>query len=301
MENIEDRKYEYDYRTLATSSVLTVLHIGVPSGKLLDREISAKVTVEAGANYDVVRTYKDIYSDSKELKGVEKYSQQVRSWHRALTLPFGDGGLRLLPEIRRASHSEKMSSCMIDWGEKKDLFEKTIPDLHASSNAKGVMGDLYNPLDYGSTEQVMRKFHFDWNYLPVPDSGHFIIDNANEAAGDLIDRFERHSEEGVNMAMQEAWDMLRRELRKVSNNCRLKEQREDGKASRFGPKNYEAALDLVDTLSSYNIVNDPDLEKARNDFSEVVKSTNADKIKNSDTEKVRIKDGVDSILDKFGL
>lgn len=301
MQDASNKEYDYDYRTLASSAVLTTLSIGVPSGRLLDRETSQKIAEEAKATHGVLNAYKNIYSDSKELKAISDYSQKVRQRHRAISLPFGDGGMRLLPEARRAAHSELMSDSLVEWGKLKDKFEEKLPDLHDVDKAKAIMGDLYDATNYKAISEVMQKFSFNWNYLPVPDSGHFIIDNANAAAGDLIDRFEMHSKNSVNMAMKEAWDMLKRELRRVSNNCRTKEQRDDGKTSRFGPQNYENALDLVETLSSYNIVNDPNLEQAREEFEEILNDTNDVKIKNSDTEKEKVKDGVDSILEKFGL
>ena len=61
------------------------------------------------------------------------------------------------------------------------------------------------------------------------------------------------------------------------------------------------ALELCETFSDFNLTNDPKLEEARRDLLKVLDGVTIEQLRNSDTNLVVVKEGVDDILSKFGM
>jgi hypothetical protein len=80
---------------------------------------------------------------------------------------------------------------------------------------------------------------------------------------------------------------------------------EDGEVKVKRRKMYEStltdALELCDTFADFNLNNDPRLEEARRDLLRVLDGVTIDQLRNNDTKRIVVKEGVDDILAKFGL
>jgi hypothetical protein len=70
-------------------------------------------------------------------------------------------------------------------------------------------------------------------------------------------------------------------------------------------KLYDSTLDrareLCDTFREFNLVSDPKLEEARASLEVLLSGIEIEKLRNSDTQRVVIKEGIDDILSKFGV
>jgi hypothetical protein len=70
-------------------------------------------------------------------------------------------------------------------------------------------------------------------------------------------------------------------------------------------KLYDSTLDrareLCDTFKEFNLVADPKLEEARAGLEKLLDGVEIEKLRNSDTQRVVIKEGIDDILAKFGV
>ena len=80
---------------------------------------------------------------------------------------------------------------------------------------------------------------------------------------------------------------------------------EDGEIKVKRRKMYEStltdALELCNTFAEFNLTNDTRLEDARRDLLRVLDGVTIDQLRNSDTKRTVVKEGVDDILSKFGL
>jgi hypothetical protein len=60
-------------------------------------------------------------------------------------------------------------------------------------------------------------------------------------------------------------------------------------------------LELCDTFADFNLTDDPRLKEARRDLLRVLDGVTIDQLRNNDTKRIVVKEGVDGILAKFGL
>jgi hypothetical protein len=63
----------------------------------------------------------------------------------------------------------------------------------------------------------------------------------------------------------------------------------------------DRARELCDTFREFNLVSDPKLEEARASLEVLLSGIEIEKLRNSDTQRVVIKEGIDDILSKFGV
>jgi hypothetical protein len=63
----------------------------------------------------------------------------------------------------------------------------------------------------------------------------------------------------------------------------------------------DRARELCETFKNFNIMADPKLEEARAGLEQLLDGLNIDQLRNSDTKRVVIKEGIDDILAKFGI
>jgi hypothetical protein len=63
----------------------------------------------------------------------------------------------------------------------------------------------------------------------------------------------------------------------------------------------QRAIELCDTFSEFNLTNDSDLDTARISLVKVLDGITIDKLRDSDTARVVVKEGIEDILSKFGI
>jgi hypothetical protein len=70
-------------------------------------------------------------------------------------------------------------------------------------------------------------------------------------------------------------------------------------------KLYDSTLDrareLCETFKKFNLTEDPRLEEARSGLERLLDGVEIEKLRNSETQRVVIKEGIDDILSKFGM
>jgi hypothetical protein len=70
-------------------------------------------------------------------------------------------------------------------------------------------------------------------------------------------------------------------------------------------KLYDSTLDrareLCNTFREFNLVSDPKLEEARASLETLLGDMTTEQLRNSDTKRIVVKEGIDDILSKFGV
>jgi hypothetical protein len=104
------------------SSMLVDLNISVWTGRKLDKRVSdeidqAKNTRTRAGNYN-----KHLLAGSDKLDAVQKIAGAIRTWHYEQTLPWSDGGSRLLPMKNFFDYKASLNSF-------RSQFEQAVEDL----------------------------------------------------------------------------------------------------------------------------------------------------------------------------
>ena len=281
-----------------TCSMLTEFNASVWTARKLDKSATEEVVSNKNAKAkDAARVNKHLLAGRPELDVIQQLVGRARTYVYDNTLPWSDSGLRLLPTV----NFEKFATKMNEFEEQfKDTVEKFV-DLYPTLITAQAMalGDMFKRDDFPTQNELLTKFAFRVNYLPVPTSGDFRIDVGNAATAELRERLERVTKERVDSAMADIRTRLRDHLARMSDRLTTDYVGGEAKPRRFHDTLVDGALELCDLAKALNVVNDPDLERSRAHLEQVLTGVTPTDLRKNEAIRQDVKKNVDSILDKF--
>ena len=280
--------------SIANSSMLVEMNISVWTGQKVDKGATIKVTDEAHASSDAGLFRKNLMAGTSLRKEIADYAAICRSWHISRTLPWSDKGARLLPTSMFFDYKKEANARRDYFNSKVAKFIEEYPNLMLA--AERSLGDLFNPNDYPSPEEVASKFGFRLVFSPVPESNDFRIDVGNSELAELRAQYDAAYESRVQEAMQTAWGKLHGALLAMSD--KLTEP--DGeKAKIFHSTFVSNAQDLCSLLTHLNITGDPQLEMARRDLERAIANVDIADIRSDPGVRSDLKAQVTAVLGKY--
>jgi hypothetical protein len=287
--------------SLATSGILLRAKVKVWTATKQDRDISDEVTSNKKAARNAGRYTKQLFADVQELRVLLNDRQTWYNFIQRVTYPW-DGEWGYLPTSRipqvMAEINQRKAKSM-------ELLENFINAMPAAvSNEAFVQGDMFNRDDYPTPDEVRSKFRIIVQTMNIPE-GDYRVTIADDLAEDLKRNFEAQTRDIIKDIHDKQNDQLVKVLQSFSHCCDSETVMEDGEVKVKRRKMYEStltdALELCDTFADFNLNNDPRLEEARRDLLRVLDGVTIDQLRNNDTKRIVVKEGVDGILAKFGL
>jgi hypothetical protein len=287
--------------SLATSGILLRAKVKVWTATKQDRDISDEVTSNKKAARNAGRYTKQLFADVQELRVLLNDRQTWYNFIQRVTYPW-DGEWGYLPTSRipqvMAEINQRKAKSM-------ELLENFINAMPAAiSNEAFVQGDMFKREDYPSPDEVRSKFRIIVQTMNIPE-GDYRVTIADDLAEDLKRNFEAQTRDIIKDIHDKQNDQLVKVLQSFSHCCDSETVMEDGEVKVKRRKMYEStltdALELCDTFADFNLNNDPRLEEARRDLLRVLDGVTIDQLRNNDTKRIVVKEGVDDILAKFGL
>lgn len=209
------------------------------------RDVSASRQFMAQHNMDKDSGVFSKYLVSKSaLKPIEQAVAQVRRFHQSMTIPWSLDGVGLITNDRLLDYTRGMR-------EHKEAFSNAVNhflmhyDIHIS-NARKRLGDRFDLSEFPTIENLRSRFGIDIQPLPVPSSGHILIDLTS--AGIDKSEIDREVERATNKAMERMW---------VSIYTRLDQIREvlDDPKHRVHKSHFDLLGDFVNKLEDFNMFN----------------------------------------------
>lgn len=282
--------------SISNSAMLVELNIGVWTGQKVDRAATTKVTDEARAASDAGQFKKNLTAGTTLRKDIADYAALCRTWHNGRTMPWSDRGPRLLPTSMFFEYKQEANARQALFMSKVDKFCETYPQLLL--DAPRHMGDLFNPLDYPSVEDVRSKFGFHLVFSPVPESGDFRMRAGDVDLEELRSQYEDAYEARIKDAMQSAWDKVHDMLRRMSEKL-AEPEGESAKGKLFHGTFLTNVEDLCGLLTHLNITKDPDLEEARRSLERIIANVDIDDVRKDPGTRIDLKAQVDNVLQRY--
>jgi hypothetical protein len=280
--------------SISNSAMLVEMNISVWTGQRVDRKATIKVTDEARASADAGLFRKNLMAGTTLRKEIADYAALCRTWHNGRTLPWSDKGARLLPTSMFFDYKQEANARRSYFDSKVTQFIEQYPTLVQA--AERSLGDLFNPADYPSIDEVRSKFGFRLVFSPVAESGDFRIDVGNSELAELRAQYESAYESRVQEAMQTAWDKLHDVLTTMSE--KLTEP-EGEKPKLFHGTFVSNITDMCQLLTHLNVTNDPKLEMARRELERAIANVDIADIRSDPGVRVDLKAQVDAVLGKY--
>lgn len=280
---------------VARSALLVSLNISVYSGRKKDSHTQAEVVAAHGSGSSrAASVYKSLFADCKELDDITKFQARARMRHYQMTLPWNDGGLRLLPTKALLEYKKEMNRFEEEFYRLVDIFLAKYDTLVAAAAFK--LGTLFDRSEYPESVQLKRKFAFDLAFTPLPVAGDFRLDIESEVQEELAQQYEARLEAQVAQAQQDAWTRLYEALSRIKDRLTLDD---NGKRRTFHDTTVTNAQELCELLTQLNVANDPSLEKARAQLEDAMMDIDPKELRKEEGLRLITLQKVSATLDAF--
>lgn len=278
---------------IGSNAMLIDLNISVWTGRKMDKKVSEEVDASKGTKARAGNYHKKLMAGSNKLENIQKIVTAVRSWNYQQTLPWSDGGSRLLPMKNFFNYKETLNNYENQFNQAVDEFITEYPQL--VSGSAFTLGDLFDRGEYPTADSLKDKFKFKFVFSPVPDAGDFRIDVEDSAKAELEEQYKSYYEQKLADAMADAWTRLHETLTHISE--RLDYTDENKK--KFWDSTITNATELCSLLSNLNVTNDPKLEDARQKLEKALVGIEPSDVRESEAIRSSVKSKVDNILSMF--
>lgn len=280
--------------SITSSSVLVELNMSVWTANRLDRNESNKLTDDNNAVQNAAQVRKNLMAGTNLRKEINDFSVGCNTWHRKNTLPWADRGARLLPTSLFLDYKAEANKRRDTFNQMVDNFLQNYPAL--VQTAGNYLGNLFDPSDYPSTDEVASKFGFRLTFSPVPSSGDFRLDVSAQELEDIKSTYDAAFNDRLADAMKEPWERLHEMLTNMS--AKLTDEEGEEK-KRYHDTLLTNAQSLCQMLTHLNITKDPKLEQARRDLERAMLGVDMDDIKASAVVRADTKSKLDNILKTY--
>ena len=283
-----------------TCAMLTEFNASVWTARKLDKSATEEaVTAKNAGAKDAARVNKHLLAGRNELEVIQSMVGRARAFVYDNTLPWSDSGLRLLP----TANFEKFVAKMNDFEEEFTTLVTNFVDIYPTLITAQAMalGDMFKRDEYPTQNEIMTKFAFRVNYMPVPTAGDFRVDVGNAAMDDIKAKLARLAEERVEEAMKDVRARLGEHLKRMSDRLTTDWVAGEAKQRRFHDSLVDGALELCDLTKNLNVVNDQELESARATLEQLLCGVTPDELRKNHAVRQDTKKAVDDLLSKFSF
>jgi hypothetical protein len=197
--------------SIATAAMLGSINISVWEARKQDKKTADEVTQAKGARSKRAATvHKHLFSECPALEAIKSLRGEVRQWFNTQTLPWDDNGRRL---ITTAQYLNVMGQAAKYEQRFNDLIQVFLRTYSTEISKQAFeMGALFDRAEYPPESEVAAKFRFSFAIEPVPESGDFRVDIANEAAQELREQYDKAMQARVATAVADAWDRVKTQV-----------------------------------------------------------------------------------------
>jgi hypothetical protein len=283
-----------------TCAMLVEFNASVWTARKLDRSTTSEVVASKNAAAkDAARVNKHLLAGRTELDVITQAVNRARQYVYDSTAPWSDSGLRLLPNRNFMTFSAKMNEFDEEVAALVKSFVSIYPTLITAQAM--ALGDMFKRDDYPTANEIMTKFSFRVNYMPVPTSGDFRVDVGNEAQEELRRRLEELNSERIDHAMADVRKRLGEHLKRMSDRLTTDYIAGEAKSRRFHDSLVDGALELCDMCKTLNFTDDVELESARSTLEKLLVGVDPQDLRKNEPLRQDTKKAVDAILDKFSF
>lgn len=253
-------------------AMLAKLSVHQCSFRKLDRKVTNEVNQAKGAGFDAARVNKQLLGKSY-MRPIEGATGALRHLFHEETLPYDDSGWRVLPTENFVPFCQKVNA-------KTDTFNEAVRELVANYEeaklaAQSHLNTMWNEKDYPDTpEEVSNKFNVDVEFRPMPESGHLMVDLADEE----LEGIRKDIEDRTNKRLADAQMDIWRRLLEVTKHF-AEVMRDDDKI--FKNTTVENVRKICELAPRLNLTKDIELDKVTSQILSTIGNYDPDHLRQS--------------------
>ena len=274
---------------LKDDAMIVRLSISQWTARKFDKGITNQIANEYAVGADVGR-YNKVLIAKEAIQVITKAVSAARSFHYENTLPWDDGGGRMLPAKNFMAYSKEMRKFKNQYAIAVKEFLENYPTYRDEAEVK--LGGMFRVEDYPGQSQIECKFGFSTDIEPVPNSGDFRVDLQGKEADKIREQLDARLKERVAEATKDLFVRLNNVVGKFADKLA------DDKAI-FRDTLVENVVELVNLLPMLNVANDPKLELLRKEVQKKVCAYEPDNLRQDSDARKKAAEDARKIMDKM--
>lgn len=271
--------------------MLVELSISTWTGRKKDKRASEDVTSMNHAAAGVAAVNKKLLGDCAELIAVQKFTANLRNAHYAMTMPWSDTGLRLLPTTQYFKYHQQMTALQQEYERLVALFLSAYDWEIMQAQTK--LGDLFIRDEYPTTESLHNKFSFRLTYIPLPDAGDWRINIQNDAMDELKAHYENYYSTQLGQAMNDVW---RRTYDALSRMSERLDYADHEQKKVFRDSLVDNVAEMIELLRVCNVANDVQMAAMADNLEEAMRGVTPDALREDEWLRRETKRNVDAAI-----
>ena len=244
--------------SITERAMLVTLSIKQWSARKHDKKISREVAESHGCGTADVGKYNKILV-AGALDSIKKASNAARTEHYFRTLPWQDGGGRILSSAGYLTYQAAM----------KPLEDAFWAGFHAFSPQYSALVEadrdrlngMFNPQDYPEPHKLSRHFEFSIEVLPLPTAADFRVDLGDAEVERVRQSIQERESAKLSAAQRDTWMRLRDVVQHASDRLKAYQVLPSGKAQHPFRDSLVTNIDeLLDILPTLNLMRDQTLD-----------------------------------------
>ena len=239
-------------------ALLVQLNISQWTARKHDKAATRQVASTNNASMEAGRYNKSLLPMNDALDHVHKKSTLIRTKYYENTTSSGLDGMQILPSGNYLAFMTEFRKEKSEWDSLVSMFVDNYEDIVTRNKhiLQRTLGNLYDPGDYPTVDQIRAKFRMDVAVFPVPSSANLRIPVSNEELNRIRAEIEQRVDNAAKTAMTELWQRLHDRVKHMA------EKLADPRAI-FRDSMVENARELCALLPRLNFTDDPHLEDMR--------------------------------------
>lgn len=246
---------------ISDRAMLVQLNISQWTAKKYDKTGTKDVCEQHKTATDWAKVQKRLVA-SEALDQIRSIATEARMYHYAHTLPWQDGGARLLTADFYLKYTEAMRGFKAKFESAAAQFCKDYQTIIQS--APEHLGSLYNAADYPAPEVIAEKFGFTIETTPIPTGDDFRVSITDEAIREVRDEMATRLQERIQFAMRDLFERLAKSIKKLA------ETLSDNDAI-FHNSLIDNVKELCELLPDLNVTKNAELECTRKEVLAMLK------------------------------
>lgn len=286
--------------SISSSAMLVQLNISTWTARKKDKAASAKVARDSGASAKAGNYNKNLLAGCTELEDLKKFVGNARNTHYAMTLPWSDMGLRLIPTSQYFDYQNTMTDLEHEFRRLYQDFEDAYQ--WRTSTAMAELGAMFSHDDYPPVEDLRRKFGWSLAVQPLPDAGDFRLDIPNEQQEVLKQQYDSFYRGAIESAMDDIWARLHKNLETVLRQLSPKDELDEKgnqKYNKLYDSVFDTSLELIRMMRDFNLTGDTQMTAIADQLEDALYGVNTDALKASETLRLDKQQQVKDIISKL--
>lgn len=274
---------------LRDEAMVVRLSISQWSARKFDRNVTQKVAQDFNVSTNVGNYRKALIADDA-VKAVAKVATEARDYHYTNTLPWDDVGGRLLPSKNFMAYSQKMRELRAQFESAVKTFLDNYEGLRDEARTR--LKGMFNPADYPSKTDIVRRYGFSTDIEPVPVADDFRVRLQDDDAARIRKEIEQTVQDRASKAMGDLYERLAETVGHFAEKL-------SDTDSIFRDSLVENVIELVDLLPRLNVANDKRLNDLRKEVKEKLCGFEPSTLRNEPVARAQAAKDAKDILKKM--